>query len=238
IGGFDEVRKLFSQTSEASRRNLSPSYFSFNIPGGRCETCRGEGYVKTEMYFLDDLYLICEDCEGKRYKKECLQIKLRGKNIADVLNMSVTEAKIFFSHSSNLLPKLQLLEKVGLGYIRIGQSSQSLSGGESQRLKIASEIGSSSKRNLLYLLDEPTTGLHVSEIELLIRLLNELVEAGNTVLVIEHHLDVLKCVDWLIDIGPKAGKSGGEIVAEGSPEEVARKKTLTGKYLAELLKKS
>lgn len=238
IGGFDEVRKLFSQTSEASRRNLSPSYFSFNIPGGRCETCRGEGYVKTEMYFLDDLYLICEDCEGKRYKKECLQIKLRGKTIADVLNMSVTEAKIFFSHSSSLLPKLQLLEKVGLGYIRIGQSSQSLSGGESQRLKIASEIGSSSKRNLLYLLDEPTTGLHVSEIQLLIRLLNELVEAGNTVLVIEHHLDVLKCVDWLIDLGPKAGKSGGKIVAEGSPEKVARKKTLTGKYLSEILKKS
>jgi excinuclease ABC subunit A len=235
IGGFDEVRRLFSQSPEASRRNLSPSYFSFNLVGGRCETCKGDGYVKTEMYFLDDLYLICEDCEGRRYKKECLQIKLRGKTIADVLQMSVSEAKSFFSHTSQLLPKLQLLEKVGLGYIRIGQSSQSLSGGESQRLKIAAEIGSSSKRNLLYILDEPTTGLHVSEIDLLIRLLNDLVDAGNTVLVIEHHLDVLKCVDWLIDLGPRAGKSGGQIVAEGSPEVVAKKNTLTGRYLEALL---
>lgn len=235
IGAFDEVRKLFSQVPEAQRRRYTPAFFSFNVPGGRCETCQGEGMVKTEMYFLDDLYLTCEDCEGKRFKKEILEIKYRNKNIDDIFQMTVAEAKLFFSGQKNLLTKFQLLEKVGLGYLKLGQPSHGLSGGESQRLKIATEISNVKKKNILYILDEPTTGLHVSEIELLIRLMNELVEAGNTVLVIEHQLDVLKSVDWLIDLGPEAGEKGGKIVAEGRPEDVAQSKTLTGKALAELL---
>lgn len=235
IGGFDEVRWAFSQTAEARRRHYTPSHFSFNVPGGRCETCKGEGFVKTEMYFLDDLYLICEDCDGKRYKKETLQIKLNGKNIHDVLQMTVSEARAFFSSSKNLLPKLQILEKVGLGYIQLGQSSHSLSGGESQRLKIASEISSTNKKNLIYILDEPTTGLHVSEISLLLNLLNDLVDAGNTVVVIEHHLDILKSVDWLIDLGPGAGEEGGKIVGEGAPEKVSKLNTPTGLALKKII---
>jgi len=228
VGGYDEIRKLFAQVPEAKRRGYGANYFSFNVAGGRCETCSGEGFVKTEMYFLDDLYLTCEDCQGKRFKKEVLEIKLKGKNIHEVLQMTFAEAQEFFKGNRNLYSKFQVVEKVGLNYLQLGQSSLGLSGGESQRLKIATEVSNVRKRGVLYILDEPTTGLHVSEIELLLKLLNELVETGNTVVVIEHHLDVLKSVDWLIDLGPYAGKEGGQIVGEGTPEEVAQLQTPTG----------
>ncbi|PIR22366.1 MAG: excinuclease ABC subunit A [Deltaproteobacteria bacterium CG11_big_fil_rev_8_21_14_0_20_45_16] len=235
IGGYDEMRKIFSQIPESRRRNLTPSHFSFNTTGGRCETCQGDGVVKTEMYFLDDLYLMCEDCGGKRFKREILDIRYRGKNIYDVFQMSVSEAKDFFSQSKSLVQRFQTLEKVGLGYLQLGQPSYGLSGGESQRLKIATEVANVRKKSILYILDEPTTGLHISEIELLIALMNELVDSGNTVVVIEHNLDILKSVDWLIDLGPEAGDKGGQIVAEGEPEQVAKAETLTGKALANYL---
>lgn len=235
VGGFDEVRKLFAQLPEAGRRGYTPSHFSFNVSGGRCETCQGEGVVKTEMYFLDDLYLTCEDCDGKRYKKEILQLKLRGKTIDDVLKMTFSEAKEFFVGNRQLLSRFQLLEKVGLGYLQLGQSSRGLSGGESQRLKIATEVSNVKRKGYLYILDEPTTGLHVSEIDLLLKLLNELVDSGNTVLVIEHHLDVLKSVDWLIDVGPGAGVDGGKVIAEGVPEDVAKGKGPTSIALASVI---
>lgn len=235
LGAYDEVRNIFAQSPEARSRNLTPGSFSFNIAGGRCETCKGEGLVKTEMYFLDDLYLTCEDCEGKRFKKSWLDIKVRGKNIHDVLQMTVNEAKLFFSQSKSLVAKLQMMEKVGLGYLRLGQSSHSLSGGEIQRLKIATELSNLKRKQYLYILDEPTTGLHISEIELLVKVLQELVDSGNTVIVVEHQLDLLKCVDWLVDLGPGAGEEGGEIVGEGTPEEIAKLKTATGIAMAEVL---
>lgn len=235
VGGYDELRKLMAQVPEAQRRGYGPGHFSFNVGAGRCETCMGEGQVKTEMYFLDDLYLTCEDCNGKRFRKEILEIKLRGKSIHEILEMSVREAREFFGGNRVLQTKFQLLEKVGLGYLQIGQRSSELSGGESQRLKIATEVSNVKRKGFLYILDEPTTGLHVSEIELLLELLNELVDSGNSVVVIEHHLDVLKSVDWLVDLGPEAGAAGGQIVGEGPPSEIARLKTPTGLALRDQL---
>lgn len=235
IGGYDEVRILLSKTPQASRLNLRPGYFSFNVAGGRCEVCKGEGIVKTEMFFLDDLYLTCDDCQGKRFRKEALDIKYKGKNIFDIFQMSVCDAKDFFRNSSTLWHRFELLERVGLGYLKLGQPSHGLSGGEAQRIKIASELLSAKKKNLIYILDEPTTGLHISEVGLLINILQDLVESKNTVVVIEHNLDVLKSVDWLIDLGPGAGEEGGQIVGEGSPENISKLKTPTGAALKKIL---
>ncbi|MBN8553824.1 MAG: excinuclease ABC subunit UvrA [Deltaproteobacteria bacterium] len=231
IGAYDDIRSLFSSQLKAKRAGLAARDFSFNLPGGRCETCQGEGVVKTEMYFLDDLYLTCETCEGRRFKKEILQIKVRGKSIYDIFQMTVSEARTFFADHRSLGDRMELLEKVGLGYLQLGQSSHTLSGGESQRLKIASELMDRKKKNLLYILDEPTTGLHISEVGLLIKVLQDLVENGNTVVVIEHNIDVLKSVDWLVDMGPGAGENGGQIVAEGTPQQISKSKTKTAIYL-------
>lgn len=236
IGGFDEIRQMFASTTKAEKERLKARDFSFNISGGRCETCMGEGVVKTEMYFLDDLYLTCEACEGKRYKKNILDIKIKNKNIHDVLQMTVQEAREFFSSSSTLSERLKILERVGLGYLQLGQSSHGLSGGESQRLKIASELLDRGKKGVLYILDEPTTGLHVSEIKLLLNLLQNLVDTGNTVVVIEHNMDVLKSVDWIIELGPEAGERGGQIVFEGTPEDLALAKTQTSQFMKKILK--
>jgi excinuclease ABC subunit A len=231
IGAYDEVRSIFASQAKAKSKGLAPKDFSFNLPGGRCDVCSGEGVVKTEMYFLDDLYLPCEECEGRRFKKNILDIKVRGKNIHDVFKMTVSEGKAFFSGEKTLSDRMALLERVGLGYLQLGQPSHSLSGGESQRLKIASELMDQRKKNHLYILDEPTTGLHVSEIGMLIKLLQDLVQRGNTVIVIEHNIDVLKSCDWLIELGPGAGEKGGEIVAEGTPEILAKSKTKTAPFL-------
>jgi excinuclease ABC subunit A len=235
IGAFDEVRSTFAKAAKNQGRALEPKHFSFNVPGGRCETCSGEGVVTTEMYFLDDVTLPCEDCDGKRYKKEILEIFYRSKNIHDVFNMTVSEAKKFFADNSSLVDRMETLERVGLGYLKLGQNSHGLSGGESQRLRIASELMDRRKKGYLYIFDEPTTGLHISEVSLLIQLLQSLVDSGNTVIVIEHNLDVLKCVDWLIELGPGAGAQGGQIVAEGPPEEVAKLKTQTSPFLKNAL---
>lgn len=236
VGGYDEVRKLFAETRDARLKNLQASHFSFNVGGGRCETCMGEGMVKTEMYFLDDLYLVCEDCNGKRFKKDILEVRYRGKSIDDVLHMTFSEARYFFASSKSLIQKFQLIEKVGLGYLQLGQASHSLSGGESQRLKIATEIANVRRKGVLYILDEPSTGLHLTEVGLLIGLMGDLVESGNTVVVIEHHLDILKCVDWLVDLGPGPGVNGGKIVAEGPPEEHIKLSSLTGAALKKVMK--
>lgn len=234
IGAYDEVRQIFAQLPESKNRGYTAGTFSFNVSGGRCETCKGEGSVKTEMYFLDDLYLTCEDCNGTRFKKSVLEIRHRSKSIYDILQMTVTEARSFFAQSKTLSLKFGLLEQVGLGYLRLGQSSDSLSGGEKQRLKIATEISNVRKKDFLYILDEPTTGLHISEIEKLVSLLQSLVHSGNTVIVIEHNLDLLKCVDWLVDLGPEGGEGGGEIMGAGSPEEIAELSSPTGLALKSL----
>jgi len=231
IGAFDEVRSIFAKTAKSQGRALEPKHFSFNVPGGRCETCAGEGVVTTEMYFLDDVTLPCEDCDGKRYKKDVLDVFYRSKNIHDVFNLTVSEAKKFFSDNNSLVERMDTLERVGLGYLKLGQNSHGLSGGESQRLRIASELMDRRKKGFLYIFDEPTTGLHISEVRLLIDLLQSLVNSGNTVIVIEHNLDVLKSVDWLIELGPGAGAEGGRIVAEGPPEEIAKTEAATASFL-------
>ncbi len=231
IGAYDDVRSLFAATTQAKHLHLEPKHFSFNVNAGRCETCGGEGVVRTEMFFLDDLFLPCDDCEGKRFKKPVLQALYRGKSIDQIFKMTVKEAKLFFSDQRGLVERFELLERVGLDYLLLGQGSQTLSGGESQRMKIASELLDRRKKGLLYILDEPTTGLHMSEVSLLIRLLRDLVDQGNTVVVIEHQVDVLRASDWLIEMGPDAGEAGGHIVAHGLPEAVAQLKTRTAPYL-------
>lgn len=235
IGAYDEVRSSFAATASAKQAGFAAREFSFNLPGGRCETCQGEGVVKTEMYFLDDLLLTCETCDGRRFKKELLDVRIRGKNIDDIFRMTATEAREFFSDNRSIFERMLKLEQVGLGYLQLGQSSHQLSGGESQRLKIASELLDKRKNQILYILDEPTTGLHISEVGLLLKVLDELVESGNTVIVIEHNLDVLKSCDWLIELGPGAGTTGGEIVAEGTPELLAKGKTKTAGFLKKSL---
>lgn len=231
IGAYDDVRALMAATPKAKQAGLGPRDFSFNMPGGRCETCQGEGVVRTEMYFLDDLLLTCEVCNGKRFKPEILDVRYKGKNISDIFSMTVSEARLFFGDQKGITDRMQILGRVGLGYLQLGQSSHTLSGGESQRLKIASELMDRKKSSILYILDEPTTGLHVSEVDLLMKLLQDLVDSGNTVIVIEHNLDVLKSCDWLMELGPGAGASGGEIVAEGPPEEIIKAKTKTAPFL-------
>ena len=236
-GIFTLIRELFAQTTEAKIRGYKPGRFSFNVKGGRCERCRGEGLLKIEMHFLPDVYITCEECKGRRYNSEALEVTYKGKNIADVLDMTVEEALSFFKNISTIAPKLQVLSDVGLGYIKLGQPATTLSGGEAQRIKLATELAHRSTGKTFYILDEPTTGLHFEDVNRLIGVLLALVDKGNTVLVIEHNLDVIKSADYLIDLGPEGGDKGGEVVAIGTPEEVAKEpKSFTGQYLKKLLK--
>jgi excinuclease ABC subunit A len=233
---FDPIRKIFANQIRAKERGFGPGYFSFNTEGGRCEVCRGEGFQKYEMYFFEDLYVKCEECGGKRFKKEILQVTYKGRNIHDVLEYTVEEALDFFSDIPAVTNRLRLMASVGLDYLKLGQPATTLSGGEAQRLKICTELGVAKRRDHLYLLDEPTIGLHPYDNKKLLKVLNALVEAGNTVIVIEHNLDVIKSADWIIDLGPEGGEEGGALVAEGTPESVAgQKNSYTGLYLKEYL---
>ena len=237
-GVFDDIRALFEDTPDAKVRGFKAGRFSFNVPGGRCEECKGAGIKQIEMNFLPSVNVPCEVCGGKRYKEDTLAVHYKGKNINDVLEMSISEAYEFFGKNSRIAPKLKALEDVGLGYVRLGQSSVTLSGGESQRMKLAAELFRKSTGNTLYILDEPTTGLHFADIKTLLGVLQQLADQGNTIIIIEHNLDVLKSVDYLIDMGPEGGRKGGRIVAAGTPEEVARdKNSVTGPYLKQILKK-
>jgi len=234
---FTPIRELFSGTPEARARGYKPGRFSFNVKGGRCEACQGDGMIKVEMHFLPDIYVACDICKGQRYNRETLDIRYKGKNIHDVLDMTIEDAVDFFSAVPNIHKKLETLMSVGLGYIKLGQSAITLSGGEAQRIKLSRELSKRDTGKTLYILDEPTTGLHFHDIKQLLAVLHELRDHGNTVVVIEHNLDVIKTADWVIDLGPEGGNGGGEIVAQGTPEEVAtNKKSFTGKYLAPLLK--
>ncbi|MFO8077940.1 MAG: excinuclease ABC subunit UvrA [Thermoplasmatota archaeon] len=236
---FDKIRSLFAQTPEAKKRGYKPGRFSFNVKGGRCEACRGDGLLKIEMNFLPDVYVECEECKGKRYNKETLEVTYKQKNIADVLDMTVEEALDFFTNIPSIKRKLQTLSDVGLGYITLGQSSTTLSGGEAQRIKLTRELSKQNRGNTLYLLDEPTTGLHFHDVKKLITVLNTLVDKGNTVVVIEHNLEVVKNADHIIDLGPEGGEDGGTIVATGTPEQVAREKnSYTGMELNNILPKT
>ena len=229
---------MFAQTNEAKVRGYQKGRFSFNVKGGRCEACKGDGILKIEMHFLPDVYVPCEVCHGTRYHSETLSVHYKGKNIAEVLDMTVSDARDFFSAVPKIKRKLQTIVDVGLGYIRLGQSATTLSGGEAQRMKLASELQRVSTGRTCYILDEPTTGLHAADIAKLLEVLNRLVDAGNTVLVIEHNLDVIKTADYIIDLGPEGGEGGGTIVATGTPEEVAQHPTsYTGHYLAPVLAK-
>lgn len=237
-GVFTDIRELFASVPEAKMRGYRAGRFSFNVKGGRCEACRGEGILKIEMHFLPDVYVTCEECKGKRYNKEALEIHYKGKNIADVLSMTVEEALEFFGNIPSIKNKLTTLFEVGLGYIRLGQPATTLSGGEAQRVKLATELSRTATGKTLYILDEPTTGLHFDDVNRLMAVLNALVDLGNTVLVIEHNLDVIKCADWVIDLGPEGGDLGGYVVAQGTPEQIAAsKKSYTGQYLKKVLNK-
>jgi len=236
-GVFTYIRELFAKTTEAKMKGYKPGRFSFNVKGGRCEACKGDGLIKIEMHFLPDIYVPCEVCKARRYNRETLEIKYKGKNIDQVLNMTIEEAFNFFKNIPRIAAKLKVINDVGLGYIQLGQSSTTLSGGEAQRVKLATELSKRSTGKTLYLLDEPTTGLHFDDINKLLKVLNKLVDAGNTVLVIEHNLEVIKNADYIIDLGPEGGDAGGRIVAEGSPEQLARcKKSYTGYFLKPYLK--
>ena len=238
-GVFTPIRELFSQIPEARLRGYAPGRFSFNVPGGRCETCDGDGMIRIEMHFLPDVYVPCEECKGRRFNSETLEIKYKGKNIADILDMTVEEALVFFENIPVIKNKLSTLVDVGLGYIHLGQSATTLSGGEAQRIKLASELSKRSTGKTLYLLDEPTTGLHFADIKRLIDVLNRFVDNGNTVLVIEHNLDVIKCSDYIIDLGPEGGDMGGYVVAKGTPEEIINEsESATGEFLKKILSRS
>ncbi len=235
-GLFTSIRELFAQTQDAKMRGYNQSRFSFNVRGGRCEACSGDGLLKIEMHFLPDVYVPCEVCKGKRYNRETLEVKYKGKNIADVLDMTVEEALSFFENIPKIREKLQTLYEVGLGYIRLGQPSTTLSGGEAQRVKLATELSKRSTGKTIYVLDEPTTGLHVADVHKLVEVLDALTDAGNTVIVIEHNLDVIKVADWIMDLGPEGGDGGGEIIFAGTPEECAAcERSYTGKFLRPLL---
>jgi excinuclease ABC subunit A len=236
-GVFDDIRKLFSTTPESKVRGYQPGRFSFNVPGGRCEACSGDGTIKIEMHFLPDVYVPCEVCKGARYNRDTLDVTFKNKNIADVLNMPIAEAVDFFSNQPRISRHMQTLVDVGLGYVRLGQPAPTLSGGEAQRVKLAAELAKRGTGHTIYLLDEPTTGLHFEDVRRLLTVLARLVDQGNTVLVIEHNLDVIKTADWLIDMGPEGGNGGGKIIAEGTPEAVSKVKgSYTGKFLLPLLK--
>jgi excinuclease ABC subunit A len=235
-GLFTPIRELFAELPEAKIRGYGPGRFSFNVKGGRCEACQGDGLVKIEMHFLPDVYVPCEVCKGKRYNRETLEVRFRGANIADVLDMTVEDACAFFENQPRIRQKLETLLDVGLGYIHLGQSATTLSGGEAQRVKLATELSKRDTGRTFYILDEPTTGLHFEDVRLLLRVLHRLVDKGNTVLVIEHNLDVIKTADWIVDLGPEGGSRGGTIVAEGTPEQVATvSASHTGRFLRPLL---
>ncbi|MCK4270761.1 MAG: ATP-binding cassette domain-containing protein, partial [Methanogenium sp.] len=234
---FDEIRKIFAETKEAKMRGYKPGRFSFNVKGGRCEACSGDGLIKIEMNFLPDVYVECEECKGKRYNAETLEVKYKGKSIADVLGMTVEEALCVFENIPKIRNNLNTLSRVGLDYIKLGQSSTTLSGGEAQRIKLTRELSKKATGKTIYLLDEPTTGLHFHDVNKLISVLNDLVGKGNTVVVIEHNLDVIKSADYIVDLGPEGGDGGGRIIATGTPEEVAKvNESYTGQFLAPLLK--
>ena len=236
-GIFTQIRNFFAMLPESQVRGYKSGRFSFNVKEGRCEECEGGGIKKIEMNFLPDVYVTCDVCNGRRYNRETLQVKYKNKSIADVLDLTVEESLEYFSEIPKIRKKLQTLYDVGLGYIRLGQQAPTLSGGEAQRVKLAAELSKTNTGKTLYLLDEPTTGLHFEDIKVLLNLLNKLVEKGNTVVIIEHNLDVIKFADWIIDLGPEGGDKGGYIVAEGTPEQIAaNKKSFTGKYLIGELK--
>jgi excinuclease ABC subunit A len=238
-GLFTFIRDLFSTLPEAKIRGYKVGRFSFNVKGGRCEACEGGGQKKIEMNFLPDVYVTCDVCRGKRYNRETLEVRYKGKNISDVLEMTVEEAVAFFDAIPSLKRKLQTLFDVGLGYIRLGQSAVTLSGGEAQRVKLSTELSKIQTGKTIYILDEPTTGLHFEDISMLLKVLNQLVDKGNSVIVIEHNLDVIKTADWIIDLGPEGGDAGGKIIAEGTPEDIVKnnmKTSITAKFLKPELK--
>ena len=251
IKAFDAIRDLFASLPESRKRGFSAGHFSFNIPGGRCETCQGDGTVTVEMQFLADVELICEECKGTRYKPQVMEVRYRGKNIHEVLNLTVKEALKFFAEAPKVTEKLRTLEEVGLGYLRLGQSATTLSGGEAQRMKLAAHLqpatresgrgraaddGVRRKRRLLYIFDEPTTGLHFDDVSKLLAAFRRLIEAGGSIVVIEHNLEVVKTADWVIDLGPEGGNRGGKVVGVGPPEAIAKLAgSYTGKYLARVL---
>jgi excinuclease ABC subunit A len=235
LKAFDPIRELFASTKEARARGLTPSHFSFNVPGGRCEACEGEGQIRVEMQFLADVFVPCEVCDGKRFKPQVLDVTYRGRNVHQVLDLTVREALSFFNASPKVLRRLHVLDEIGLGYLRLGQPATTLSGGEAQRIKIAAHLASSGGERLLYILDEPTTGLHFDDIAKLLAAFRRLLQAGHTLLVIEHNLDVIKTADYIIDLGPEGGDEGGRVVATGTPEEIAAAGTHTGRYLRQVL---
>ena len=235
-GVFDLIRQLFADTQDAKARGYKSGRFSFNVKGGRCEACSGDGIVRIEMHFLPDVYVQCDVCKGKRYNRDTLEVHYKGKNIYEVLDMTVEQAQEFFRPIPRIRTKLDTLMDVGLGYMKLGQPSTTLSGGEAQRVKLATELSRRSTGNTLYILDEPTTGLHVDDVARLVDIIQRLTEGGNSVVVIEHNLDVIKTADYIIDLGPEGGDRGGRIVVQGTPEKVAAsKKSYTGKYLREIL---
>ena len=237
-GLFNDIRDLFASTQDAKSRGYGPGRFSFNVRGGRCEACQGDGLLKIEMHFLPDIYVPCEVCKGKRYNRETLEVRYKGKNIYEVLEMTVEEALPFFENLPRIYGRLKTLMDVGLSYIKLGQPSTELSGGEAQRVKLATELSKRSTGQTIYILDEPTTGLHSYDVHRLIEVLQRLVEAGNTVVVIEHNLDVIKTADHVIDLGPEGGDGGGTIVCTGTPEEVAAcERSYTGRYLKKMLER-
>ena len=235
-GLFTEVRDLFAQLPESKIRGYKPGRYSFNVKGGRCEACSGDGIIKIEMHFLPDVYVQCEVCKGARYNRETLEVRYKGKSIADVLDMTVSQAAQFMENIPRLKTKLKTLDEVGLGYIKLGQSATTLSGGEAQRVKLAKELAKRATGRTIYILDEPTTGLHFADIAKLLDVLQRLVEGGNTIVIIEHNLDVIKTADYIIDLGPEGGDRGGEIIATGTPEEVTKvSRSYTGQFLRKLL---
>jgi excinuclease ABC subunit A len=237
VGLFTPIRELFAATQEARLRGYSAGRFSFNVKGGRCETCSGDGILQIEMQFLPDVYVPCETCQGKRYNREALEVTWKGMTIADVLELQVEDALERFSAVPAIRNRLKTLSEVGLGYLRLGQAATTLSGGEAQRIKLATELARRSTGRTMYILDEPTTGLHFADVERLLHVLHRLVDGGNSVIVIEHNLDVIKTADWVIDLGPDGGSRGGELIAEGTPEQVAKvKRSHTGRYLTLALK--
>jgi len=237
VGVFDDIRRIFAQVPEAKARGYQPGRFSFNVKGGRCEACKGHGQKVIEMHFLSDVWVTCDVCKGQRFNRETLQIRYKGKNIADTLDMDVNEALEHFANIPKIERKLQTLADVGLGYVKLGQSATTLSGGEAQRVKLAKELSRTATGDTVYILDEPTTGLHFADIQNLLDVLHRLTDAGNTVIVIEHNLDVIKTADWIVDLGPEGGEGGGRIVAQGSPEEVAIvAESYTGQFLRQALR--
>ena len=235
-GVFTQIRELFANTPEANIRGYKAGRFSFNVKGGRCENCQGDGVIKIEMHFLPDVYIQCPECHGKRYNREALEIKYKDKTISDILEMTVEQACEFFTNIPAISRKLETINEVGLGYVKLGQPATTFSGGEAQRIKLAAELSRRSTGKTLYILDEPTTGLHTADVRKLLEILQKLVDGGNSMIIIEHNLEVIKCADWIIDMGPEGGQGGGRVVAAGTPEDIANNpESQTGKYLQKLL---